>query len=314
LQEPEPEPVYANVNAGLALDIKKQQDFVHSIQQQTEVALRRPHTAATAEGRPRPPAKPVRNSILLDRHHFTSIPTGPSGTSHVGTTEHQQRVPPAGTDPPAATVLAIASTPAASRSKVDEKENLPSTSKKSSFLFTPLRRTAFKKIGDRKLIRLKKKSLSPGTPKPSFKRIGNKKLIRIRDSLTGSEAKTPGSPLQVYEIKTKTKLVKTVKNTPSNASKYRFSFITPLSVRKLKLARGEPASESLKRSAESTKKTGGSFANRFKLDRRPKAVKVAERSKVMAAAAVEPAKEKSMLKRSSQSRLKKLSGSTYHVR
>jgi hypothetical protein len=233
-------------------------------------------------------------------------------------TEPPQRLPTA-PDPPAATPLAafapVPSTPAASRSKGDEKENQPSTSKKSSFLFTPLRRTAFKKIGDRKLIRLKKKSLSPGTPKPSFKRIGNKKLIRIRDSLTGGEAKPPGSPLQVYEIKTKTKLVKSVKNTPSNASKYRFSFITPLSVRKLKLARGEPpVSESLKRSGGSQKKTGGSFANRFKLDRRPKAVKAAEGRKAAAMAVAEPTKEKGMLKRSSQSRLKKLSGSTYHVR
>jgi hypothetical protein len=208
-------------------------------------------------------------------------------------------------------------------SKLDEKENLPSTNKRGSFLFTPLRRTAFKKIGDRKLIRIKKKSLSPGTPKPSFKRIGNKKLIRIRDSLAGggSEIKTPGSPLQVYEIKTKTKLVKAVKNTPSNASKYRFSFITPLSVRKLRLARGEPAvvpSEKLNRSSEgeNKKRTGNSsssFANRFKLDRRPRAVIAAELVKQQRAA-TEPTNEKIMAKRPSQSRLKKLSGSTYHVR
>jgi hypothetical protein len=217
-----------------------------------------------------------------------------------------------------------------SRSALDGKENLPSTAKKSSFLFTPLRRTAFKKIGDRKLIRIKKKSLSPGTPKPSFKRIGNKKLIRIRDSLTGGESRTPaatavaaatGSPMQLYDIKTKTKLVK---NTPSNAAKYRFSFITPLSVRKLRLTRETPAalmSEKLKRSAErrsgSIKKPGGnSFANRFKLDRRPNkaaAAMAAEESRKRAAAET-AAKERSIVKRPSQSRLKKLSGSTYHVR
>jgi hypothetical protein len=217
-----------------------------------------------------------------------------------------------------------------SRSALDGKENLPSTAKKSSFLFTPLRRTAFKKIGDRKLIRIKKKSLSPGTPKPSFKRIGNKKLIRIRDSLTGGESRTPaatavaaatGSPMQLYDIKTKTKLVK---NTPSNAAKYRFSFITPLSVRKLRLTRETPAalmSEKLKRSAErrsgSIKKPGGnSFANRFKLDRRPNkaaAALAAEESRKRAAAET-AAKERSIVKRPSQSRLKKLSGSTYHVR
>ena len=305
------EPVYANVNPGLSLDIKKQQDFVQSIQQQTVVALRRPHLAA--EGRARPPAKPVRNSILLDRHHLVSVPTvesipippQPTGADRISQAVLTAPLPSS----TVASLVPFQSTPQAGRSKGDEKENLPSTSKKGSFLFTPLRRTAFKKIGDRKLIRIKKKSLSPGTPKPSFKRIGNKKLIRIRDSLTGGEPKTPGSPMQVYEIKTKTKLVKAVKNTPSNASKYRFSFITPLSVRKLKLVRGEAGSNKLKLSTEKKRSGGGgsSFANRFKLDRRPKAV--------IAAAKAEPIKEKSvLLKRASQSRLKKLSGSTYHVR
>jgi len=128
--------------------------------------------------------------------------------------------------------------------------------------------------------------------------------------------------MQLYDIKTKTKLVK---NTPSNAAKYRFSFITPLSVRKLRLTRETPAalmSEKLKRSAErrsgSIKKPGGnSFANRFKLDRRPNkaaaAAMAAEESRKRAAAET-AAKERSIVKRPSQSRLKKLSGSTYHVR
>ena len=85
------------------------------------------------------------------------------------------------------------------------------------------RKTPFKKIGNRKLIRVnKKKSLSPGTPKPSFKRIGNNKLIRIRESLASD--KTSSTPGKVYRIKTKTKIVKSVKNTPTNTSKYRLEF------------------------------------------------------------------------------------------
>jgi hypothetical protein len=326
----DPEPIYANVNPGLSLDARIQQDFMQSIHQQTAVALRRPDTSS----RPRPPTKPVRNSILLDRHHLVCVPA-------IAATLQQTNPPPLDTAaiPPSSSsnvafdpVQCTPTSAVGSRSTLDGKENLPSTTKKSSFLFTPLRRTAFKKIGDRKLIRIKKKSLSPGTPKPSFKRIGNKKLIRIRDSLTGGESRTPaaaaaaaatGSPMQLYDIKTKTKLVK---NTPSNAAKYRFSFITPLSVRKLRLTRDTPAalmSEKLKRSAErrsgSIKKPGGnSFANRFKLDRRPNkaaaaAALAAEESRKRAAAET-AAKERSIVKRPSQSRLKKLSGSTYHVR
>merc|ERR1719273_289059 len=106
-----------------------------------------------------------------------------------------------------------------------DKENLPSTSKTKN-LFTPLRKSAFKKIGSRKLIR--RKSGSPGTPKASFKKIGHKKLIRIVDS----ENKTKSVESTPYDVKTKTKIIKNVKNTPSNAAKYKFSFITPLSMRK----------------------------------------------------------------------------------
>jgi hypothetical protein len=302
---------------------------MQSIHQQTAVALRRPDSSSS---RPRPPTKPVRNSILLDRHHLVSVPPSAGTIQQTNPPPSDTAaIPPSSSSSVAFNPVQCTPTPAVgSRSALDGKENLPSTAKKSSFLFTPLRRTAFKKIGDRKLIRIKKKSLSPGTPKPSFKRIGNKKLIRIRDSLTGGESRTPaatavaaatGSPMQLYDIKTKTKLVK---NTPSNAAKYRFSFITPLSVRKLRLTRETPAalmSEKLKRSAErrsgSIKKPGGnSFANRFKLDRRPNkaaAALAAEESRKRAASET-AAKERSIVKRPSQSRLKKLSGSTYHVR
>jgi len=168
--------------------------------------------------------------------------------------------------------------------KTEEKENLPSSSKKN-FLFTPLRKTAFKKIGNRKLIRVKKKSLSPGTPKPSFKRIGNNKLIRIRESLTSDKS----TPMKVYAIKTKTKIVKSVKNTPTNNSKYRFSFITPLSIRKNKLV-----SQAFSAKSKSPVVKKSSFANPFRLDRREK-------------------KGKQLARKTSQTKLKKLSTGTYHV-
>ena len=172
--------------------------------------------------------------------------------------------------------------------KADEKENLPSAIKKS-FLSTPFRKTPFKKIGDRKLIRVKKKSLSPGTPKPSFKRIGNTKLIRIRESLTNDKSSTPSS---IYSIKTKTKLVKKVKNTPSNNSKFRFSFITPLSVRKNKIVK-QTSFKNLPRQPQTKK---NSFTSRFKLDRRG-----------------DKKPSRVITKRSSQTRLRKLSNGTYKV-
>ena len=169
------------------------------------------------------------------------------------------------------------------------KENLPSTSKTKMNLFTPLRKSAFKKIGSRKLIR--RKSGSPGTPKASFKKIGNKKLIRIVTNASDNENKSANS----YDVKTKTKIIKNVKNTPSNAAKYKFSFITPLSLRKSR-TRGTANSGSIKKS--SGKKSISRFRSRFKLDKRQKVTKT------------EP---KVLFQGSGQSRLKKMSGSTYRV-
>eukprot|EP00092_Neocalanus_flemingeri_P029485 GFUD01032015.1.p1 GENE.GFUD01032015.1~~GFUD01032015.1.p1 ORF type:complete len:839 (-),score=276.56 GFUD01032015.1:49-2565(-) len=170
-----------------------------------------------------------------------------------------------------------------------DKENVPSVKSKLN-LFTPLRKSAFKKIGSRKLVRVKRKSGgSPGTPNASFKKIGSKKLIRIHESAAGESDKA-----SIYHVKTKTKIVKTVKNTPTNTSKYRFSFITPLSLRRPKVTARN--SGSLKKS--SGKKRLSSFRSRFKLDRRSKQTK---------------AEPKVLFQSSKQPRLKKLSGMTYKV-
>jgi len=173
-----------------------------------------------------------------------------------------------------------------------DKENVPSAKSKMS-LFTPLRKSAFKKIGSRKLVRVKRKSVgSPGTPNASFKKIGSKKLIRIQES--AAKDKSVSDKTSIYHVKTKTKIVKTVKNTPTNTSKYRFSFITPLSLRKPKVTTKN--SGSLKKS--SGKKRLSSFRSRFKLDRRSKQSK---------------AEPKVLFQTSNQPRLKKLSGTTYKV-
>jgi len=174
-----------------------------------------------------------------------------------------------------------------------DKENVPSAKSKIN-LFTPLRKSAFKKIGSRKLVRVKRKSGgSPGTPNASFKKIGSKKLIRIQESTAKDKCNDQGS---MYQVKTKTKIVKSVKNTPTNTSKYRFSFITPISLRRpSKLSNKN--SGSLKKS--SGKKRLSSFRSRFKLDRRTKSVK---------------AEPKVLFQGSGQQpRLKKLSGTTYRV-
>ena len=267
------EPIYANVNPGVSLDHKKTDDFVQSIEQtlQSQVVMRNKYKK---DNRSKPPEKPVRHSIIEKPNRYSIIVEKPKRNS----------VYVVQNTPTNFSTTTPFQTPAR---KIEEKENVPSSSKKS-FLFTPLRKTPFKKIGSRKLVRVKKKSLSPGTPKPSFKRIGNNKLIRIRESLTSDIS----TPLKIYKIKTKTKIVKSVKNTPTNNSKYRFSFITPLSMRKNKLVSQTFGSSKPHHSGE--KKP--SFANRFRFDRRR-----------------EKKDKPSMIKKTSTTRLRKLSGSTYRV-
>ena len=267
--QPQPkEPVYAKLgDPSLKIDRAKKDNFEESIRKSVEnhkvlinpnfstvggvgdVVTRRPRAGV--------PSKPVRHSMMVTSEM----------TKHLDLKLKKVK-----------SVACI--TPKA----ILDKENLPSTSKSKS-LFTPLRKSAFKKIGSRKLVR--RKSKSPGTPKASFKKIGNKKLIRVVESKESS--KTP------YDVKTKTKIIKNVKNTPSNVSKYRFSFITPLSMKKSRAVRN---SGSLKKT--SGKKSLSSFRSRFKLDRRGKASK---------------AEPKVLFQNSGQPRLKTkvMSGSTYRV-
>jgi len=281
------EPIYANVDRTVTtagkvnLDLKRRDDFVHNIEQtvQAQVVMRNKYKK---DNRTKPPEKPARLSIVERPKRFSVI----EQPNRYSVVEKPKRNSIAITTPSVPAVVPPVNNAQTPVRKTEEKENLPSTSKKS-FLFTPLRKTPFKKIGSRKLIRVKKKSLSPGTPKPSFKRIGNNKLIRIRETLSSENMQ---SPMKVYQLKTKNKIVKTVKNTPSNNSKYRFNFITPLSVKKNKTVNRSSGS---KTSTPSTSKRS-SFASRFRLDRRER-------------------KEKQLTKNSSRSRLKKLSGSTYHV-
>ena len=175
-----------------------------------------------------------------------------------------------------------------------EKENLPSSSsvKAKTNIFTPLRNSAaFKKFGSRKLVRVK----SPGTtPTTSFKKIGSKKLIRITEKSVPSSSRDKNSPN--YQVKTKTKIVKSVKNTPSNRSKYKFSFITPLANRKSRYL----ANSSSGKKIHSTggRKSLSSFRTRFKLDRRSK---------------TKTPQPQVLFKNSSGTKLKRLSGSTYKV-
>merc|ERR1719342_2071579 len=97
--------------------------------------------------------------------------------------------------------------------------------------------------------------------------IGSKKLIRITEKSVSSTSKDKNSPS--YQVKTKTKIVKSVKDTPSNRNKYKFSFITPLANRKTKYL-ANSLSDKKSRSNGMRRKSLSSFRTRFKLDRRSK--------------------------------------------
>ena len=175
-----------------------------------------------------------------------------------------------------------------------EKENQPSSSsvKLKTNIFTPLRNSAaFKKFGSRKLVRVK----SPGsTPTTSFKKIGSKKLIRITEKSVPSTSRDKNSPS--YQVKTKTKIVKSVKDTPSNRSKYKFSFITPLANRKSRYLTNSSSGKKIH--STGGRKSLSSFRTRFKLDRRSK---------------TKTPVPQVLFKNSSGTKLKRLSGSTYKV-
>jgi hypothetical protein len=86
-----------------------------------------------------------------------------------------------------------------------------------------------------------------------------------------------------------------VKDTPSNRNKYKFSFITPLTNRKSRCLQTGSTS---KKTNSGGRKRLSSFRSRFKLDRRSKS---------------NPEPVKVLFKNTSQTRLKRLSGTTYKV-
>ena len=260
---PPREPIYARLNdPSLRLDEAKRESFDAAIKNKVLV---NPNFSATAAVTRRPaktvPNKPMRHSLMV--------------TSDVAKHLDLQ-------------MKRVKSSAAVTPKTSVNKENQPSTSKtKINNLFTPLRKSAFKKIGSRKLVR--RKSGSPGTPKASFKKIGNKKLIRIVD---GENKANESANSSFFDVKTKSKLIKNVKNTPSNAAKYKFSFITPLTGKKSRSRVHN--SGSIKKS--SGKKTLSSFRSRFKLDRRQKLTKT--EPKVLFQGGT---------------KMKKMAGSTYRV-
>ena len=179
-QLPPPEPIYAKLtDPSLKIDPAKKESFEESIRKKVLINPNFPSTVVTrrAGGGSGAPNKPVRHSMMVSSDM----------TKHL--------------DKKLKKVKSVACiTP---KVNLTDKENLPSTSKTKN-LFTPLKKSAFKKIGSRKLVR--RKSKSPGTPKASFKKIGNKKLIRVVES--GAQDKISTSQ---YDVKTKTKIIKNVK-------------------------------------------------------------------------------------------------------
>jgi len=267
-EEPRRENIYARVGGELpALDRTKKEQFEESIKKSLENKTVHINPNFGVPTKPTHPSKPARHSLMVTSEMSQKLE------------EELQMNRRKELETPKASV---------------DKENVPSSKSKLN-LFTPLRKSAFKKIGSRKLVRVKRKSGgSPGTPNASFKKIGSKKLIRIQESAAKNKDSEKGS---MYQVKTKTKIVKAVKNTPTNTSKYRFSFITPISLRRPSKFVNKNSGGSLKKS--SGKKRLSSFRSRFKLDRRAKSEKT----------------EPKILFQGSghQSRLKKLSGSTYKV-
>merc|ERR1719186_929472 len=286
---PEAEPIYSNIHlnpsfsTSVSIDQKRKIEFEQAIRSsvdaQSKVLVNPrfkkhvsvPETATSDKVKTRP-EKPKRNSLYNPQMSTPVVSSTPL----------------------------VSSTPACKTSN-EEKENVPSSSVKSSKynLFTPLRKTAFRKIGTKKLVRVKSKSPTAHTPfNTSFKKIGSKKLIRISKNTEKSTDKD--SPARVYNVKTKTKIVK---KTPTTATKSRFSFVTPMSLRRHKFIQRNSSTKLVLSAGKSvgtpTKKR--SFRDRFRLDRRPKNI-------------LEPANKKKVIsKKPSQSKLKSISGSLYHV-
>ncbi len=173
-------------------------------------------------------------------------------------------------------------------SSSSEKENSPATARIS----TPPsvnRKTVFKKIGQRKLVRVKQKKISARTEvvqsakSTPFRKIGTRKLIRLQSREPPAPPKQRKSPTHlVYKVKTNRKIVKspggpgvaaTPLRTPTARRFIISKLVTPLSLRRKR--RSTAASPRLNRSHN------GQLLQRlnpFKIDRRPKKSKPEEES------------------------------------
>ena len=166
---------------------------------------------------------------------------------------------------------------AGSPNSSSEKENSPGTPSASN------RRTVFKKIGRRKLVRVdtkkgqqqqhtKKRMVTATTEvvQPSrstpFRKIGTRKLIRLqsRNSAHKSPKKTTPNHL-VYKVKSSRVAATTPRNSPSAKRGFLMSrFVTPLSLRKKR------ASPSPRLSKSHNTYLFHKVLNPFKVDRRSK--------------------------------------------
>ena len=156
-----------------------------------------------------------------------------------------------------AVVAAIVPTEtAAMLNSSSEKENSPTITKSSP------RKTAFKKIGKRKLVRIKSKvQTQKSTKSTGFKKIGTKKLVRVSSQQRKSPTK-PSTPALAYKIKTNKKLIKT----PISFSSRIHKLVTPLSLRRT--ARRERAKQSPHSKSSGHSPFYYKVLNPFKVDRR----------------------------------------------
>ena len=161
-----------------------------------------------------------------------------------------------------------------------EKENSPGGGTASASLN---RRTVFKKIGKRKLVRVEKKAQQPkkmvtattevvqparSTP---FRKIGTRKLIRLQSR--NSAHKSPKTTPNHFVYKVKSSRITTPRHSPAAAAKRGFfmsRLVTPLSLRK-KRSFAKASSPSSRLSKSHNTHLFHKVLNPFKVDRRPKA-------------------------------------------
>ena len=162
-----------------------------------------------------------------------------------------------------------------------EKENSPGGGVTAGASLN--RRTVFKKIGKRKLVRVEKKVQQPkkmvtattevvqparSTP---FRKIGTRKLIRLQSR--NSAHKSPKTTPNHFVYKVKSSRITTPRHSPAAAAKRGFfmsRLVTPLSLRK-KRSFAKASSPSPRLSKSHNAHLFHKVLNPFKVDRRPKA-------------------------------------------